>query len=209
MTFSTSTRNWGTWLVWVITKNCQPTLTTFLTKACSKKVVKQLKWELFSMDHQRPARDTHSMRLCTLVLNYKRISLMFCSSQDNLNTSSWPISQQCSGKFWCILMIDICNYSFGPTQTSKLTRISNTVTYGTRSAPFLSVRVLLQLVEDEGHNYPLAIDPLTKGRYGDDIRGGADTEEELTQVAHQVNEICASGCFPLAKWHSNSLALLQ
>lgn len=35
-----------------------------------------------------------------------------------------------------------------------------TVTYGTRSAPFLAIRSLLQLVEDEGHRFPLAIHSL-------------------------------------------------
>ena len=35
-----------------------------------------------------------------------------------------------------------------------------TVTYDTRSAPSLSICVLLQLVADEGHKYPLAVDPL-------------------------------------------------
>ena len=32
-----------------------------------------------------------------------------------------------------------------------------TVTYGTKAAPFLAVRALLQLVEDEGHRFPLAV----------------------------------------------------
>ena len=48
-----------------------------------------------------------------------------------------------------------------------------TVTYGTRSAPFLAIRVLLQLVEDEGSRYPLAIPPLLKGQYVDDIYSGS------------------------------------
>ncbi|XP_015120462.1 uncharacterized protein LOC107043457 [Diachasma alloeum] len=94
--------------------------------------------------------------------------------------------------------------SNGDIATYQLT----TVTYGTRSAPFLSMRVLHQLVEDEGSNYPLAVEPLMKGRYVDDICGGADSDEELLRTAHQVTQLCRSGGFPLAKWHSNSPALL-
>ncbi|XP_063979913.1 uncharacterized protein LOC135163937 [Diachasmimorpha longicaudata] len=93
----------------------------------------------------------------------------------------------------------------GDVTTYQLT----TVTYGTRSAPFLSIRVLNQLVEDEGSNYPLAVEPLTKGRYVDDICGGADSEEELLKTAHHVTQLCQSGGFPLAKWHSNSAGLLS
>ncbi|XP_074100548.1 uncharacterized protein LOC141528398 [Cotesia typhae] len=36
-----------------------------------------------------------------------------------------------------------------------------TVTYGTRAAPYLAVRALLQLVNDKGHRFPLAVEPLT------------------------------------------------
>jgi len=40
----------------------------------------------------------------------------------------------------------------------------STVTYGLACAPFLALRTLAQLVEDEGTKYPLAIPSLTKGR---------------------------------------------
>ncbi|KAI4472951.1 hypothetical protein M0802_016409 [Mischocyttarus mexicanus] len=79
-----------------------------------------------------------------------------------------------------------------------------TVTYGTRSAPYLACRVLKQLVEDEGHNYPLAIDPILKGSYVDDISGGAESIEQLNGVASQLQEMCDSACLPLDKWKSNS-----
>ncbi|KAI4472723.1 hypothetical protein M0802_016545 [Mischocyttarus mexicanus] len=79
-----------------------------------------------------------------------------------------------------------------------------TVTYGTRSAPYLACRVLKRLVEDEGHNYPLAIDPILKGSYVDDISGGAESIEQLNGVASQLQETCDSACLPLDKWKSNS-----
>ncbi|XP_011502401.1 PREDICTED: uncharacterized protein LOC105365842 [Ceratosolen solmsi marchali] len=50
-----------------------------------------------------------------------------------------------------------------------------TATYGKRAAPFLAVRTLLQLVEDEGEKYPLAVPSIIHGRYVDDIFGSADT----------------------------------
>ncbi|XP_029161285.1 uncharacterized protein LOC114933017 [Nylanderia fulva] len=49
-----------------------------------------------------------------------------------------------------------------------------TVTYGMASAPFLALRVLRQLVRDEGHSYPLAVSVLTDNIYVDDVLFGAD-----------------------------------
>ena len=65
----------------------------------------------------------------------------------------------------------------------------NTVTYGTRAAPFLAIRTLLQLVEDEGNKYPLAVESLTKGRYVDDIFGGAETLNQLEAKADQLENL--------------------
>ncbi|XP_011883910.1 PREDICTED: uncharacterized protein LOC105571052 [Vollenhovia emeryi] len=76
------------------------------------------------------------------------------------------------------------------------------------AAPFLAGRVLQQLVTDEGNRFPLAISPLTQGRYVDDICGGAETEEDLQEVAQQVQGLCFAGGFQLAKWHSNSSTLV-
>ncbi|XP_044586009.1 uncharacterized protein LOC123266046 [Cotesia glomerata] len=79
-----------------------------------------------------------------------------------------------------------------------------TITYGTRSAPYLACRTLIKLVEDERENYPLAVDSILKGSYVDDISGGADSIEHLNLIAQQLNSMCASACLPLDKWKSNS-----
>ncbi|XP_037915243.1 uncharacterized protein LOC119654152 [Hermetia illucens] len=78
-----------------------------------------------------------------------------------------------------------------------------TVTYGTKPAPYLACRVLKQLLSDEGHKFPLAIEPFEKGSYIDDITGGADTLSRLNEIASQVEALCLTGCFPVAKWKSN------
>lgn len=84
-----------------------------------------------------------------------------------------------------------------------------TVTYGTRAAPFLAVRTLLQLAEDEGHRFPLAVPAIIHGRYVDDIFGGADTVQQLNEVALQLKGLCMAGGFPLAKWHATHHDLLK
>ncbi|XP_046145460.1 uncharacterized protein LOC123988755 [Osmia bicornis bicornis] len=84
-----------------------------------------------------------------------------------------------------------------------------TVTYGTKAAPFLATRALMQLVHDEGHRFPLATPSLTHGRYVDDIFGGADSISELVEVAQQLIALCNASGFPLAKWHATHPDLLR
>ncbi|XP_063991164.1 uncharacterized protein LOC135169796 [Diachasmimorpha longicaudata] len=51
--------------------------------------------------------------------------------------------------------------------------------------------------------------PLTKGRYVDDIYGGADSEEEFKEIVTQLQQICQAGGFPLQKWTSNHPEILN
>lgn len=83
-----------------------------------------------------------------------------------------------------------------------------TVTYGLTCAPFLALRTLQQLVKDEGHRFSKAIVPMTKGRYVDDIFGGADSTSEAKDIIHQLIQLCESGRFPLQKWSSNRPEIL-
>ncbi|XP_071578007.1 uncharacterized protein [Temnothorax nylanderi] len=87
-------------------------------------------------------------------------------------------------------------------QLKEVENYLTTVTYGTKGAPFLAVRTLLQLVKDEGHKFPLAVPPLTEGRYVDDTFGGADTVQQVIQIALQLKSLCMAGGFPLSKWHA-------
>ncbi|XP_063994400.1 uncharacterized protein LOC135171756 [Diachasmimorpha longicaudata] len=84
-----------------------------------------------------------------------------------------------------------------------------TVTYGQKCSPWLSLRVLQQLVNDEGQRFPAAVLTLTKGRYVDDIYGGADSEGEFKEMIIQLQQICQAGGFPLQKWTSNRPEILQ
>jgi len=84
-----------------------------------------------------------------------------------------------------------------------------TVTYGLNCAPFLALRVLQQLISDEGHRFPKAVASLSEGRYVDDIFGGADSVEEAQEIMTQVIQLCMAGGFPLQKWNSNHPALLK
>ena len=56
--------------------------------------------------------------------------------------------------------------------TGQLTHFHlTTVTYGTQAAPYLAIRILLQLVNDDEDNYPLAVDSLLYGLRWSIIQG--------------------------------------
>lgn len=84
----------------------------------------------------------------------------------------------------------------------------NTVTYGTRPAPYLANRIIKAVAEDHGKEYPLAVEPLDKCTYVDDVLFGADSKEQAREVRRQVETALAKGCLELRKWSSNSPDLL-
>ena len=83
-----------------------------------------------------------------------------------------------------------------------------TVTYGTTSAPFLAVRVLLQLATDYHDLYPNAIKIIRKNRYVDDFLAGADSVEEARQYQQELLKLLTEVNITLGKWSSNSTSLL-
>ncbi|UYV78056.1 hypothetical protein LAZ67_15003332 [Cordylochernes scorpioides] len=78
-----------------------------------------------------------------------------------------------------------------------------TVTYGTTSAPFLAMRTLQQLEEDEGHNYPEASRVTLNDFYVDDLLTGAQTIAEAKELIDQLKDLMKKGGFHLRKWNSN------
>ncbi|XP_018392969.1 PREDICTED: uncharacterized protein LOC108772023, partial [Cyphomyrmex costatus] len=78
-----------------------------------------------------------------------------------------------------------------------------TVTYGTAAAPYLALRVLNQLIEDEGAELPLAAYVLGHQTYVDDCVFGADDPTLARQKRDQLVELLRRGGFHLRKWASN------
>jgi len=98
-----------------------------------------------------------------------------------------------------------CDSESGSVRDYQLT----TVTYGTAAAPFLALRVLRQLTQDEGHSFPLAVTVLRNHIYVDDLLFGADNVQLLRETRTQACELLGKGHFRLRKWSSNSSQLLH
>ncbi|XP_076547394.1 uncharacterized protein LOC143305945 [Osmia lignaria lignaria] len=78
-----------------------------------------------------------------------------------------------------------------------------TVTYGTACAPFLALRVLAQLANDEHSRFPRGASVVRRQTYVDDILTGADDVDETLALKKEVVAIFKVGGFELSKWASN------
>lgn len=92
----------------------------------------------------------------------------------------------------------------GPVKEYRLT----TVVYGLASSPFQAQRVLHQLVEDEGHRFPLAAKAIMNNRYVDDIISCADDLPTAAKLISELTDLLAAAGFSLRKWISNCPSLL-
>ncbi|XP_052738240.1 uncharacterized protein LOC128198203 [Bicyclus anynana] len=97
-----------------------------------------------------------------------------------------------------------------PSDSLKIFRL-NTVTYGTASAPYLSIRCLKQLAQEcenkytvpgEDNNYVSKI--INEDFFVDDLITGHDNHDTLMQICDHITSVLASGCFPLHKWLFNT-----
>lgn len=90
-----------------------------------------------------------------------------------------------------------------------LTYALNTVTFGTKSAPYLAVKTLMRLSEDEKLNFPEGSLCLREGFYVDDCIYGSDSVEEAKEIQSQLIAILESGGFHIRKWSSNHTELTE
>lgn len=85
----------------------------------------------------------------------------------------------------------------------------NTVTYGVNCAPFLALRVLKDIADNECNGFPEVQDGLRYQTYVDDICLGADTEELLLKVQSELKAVLGRSALELKKWSSNSRRVLS
>ncbi|XP_033298741.1 uncharacterized protein LOC117204925 [Bombus bifarius] len=93
----------------------------------------------------------------------------------------------------------------GEIETYRL----NTVTFGLSAAPYLAIRCLKQLAEDEGPRFPRAAQILRRDFYVDDALTGADTKDEALSVRNDLTNLLKLAGLNIRKWASNDRDLLR
>ncbi|XP_068986183.1 uncharacterized protein [Bombus flavifrons] len=85
----------------------------------------------------------------------------------------------------------------------------NTVTFGLSAAPYLAIRCLKQLADDEGHRYPRAATVLQRDFYVDDVLTGVDTKGEARSLRTELTELLKLAGLNIRKWAPNDRELLR
>lgn len=98
-------------------------------------------------------------------------------------------------------------WRFAPHESVQEFRL-NTVTYGVKSAPFLAIRTLLQLSQDEYSDFPRASKILSSDIYVDDLVTGDNSLDAAKTLQEDLIRLLARGGFELRKWTSNHPSLL-
>lgn len=92
-----------------------------------------------------------------------------------------------------------------PIETYEL----NCVVFGISSSPYLALRTVHKLVEEEGKNFPTIKDRLPKDMYMDDFITSVPSLDEAAVLYQQSKGLFESGGFQLTKWASNAPEILD
>lgn len=85
----------------------------------------------------------------------------------------------------------------------------NTVTYGTRAAPYLATRCLKKIADENAVDYPSGSHMLENNFYVDDGLGGSDSLNSALQTQRELIAILEKHGFNLKKWSANHPQLLK
>nr|XP_046476830.1 uncharacterized protein LOC124216393 [Neodiprion pinetum] len=140
---------------------------------------------VFYLPHHGVVRDSSSTTKLRVVFNGSQRTNLGLSLNDNLLVGPKRILWREEPEL--------------PIEEYQLT----TVTYGLASAPYLAIRVLHQLVQDEGKQYPFASHVILENTYVDDILSGAEDVDQGREKINELNQLLKAGGFELQKWTSS------
>lgn len=89
------------------------------------------------------------------------------------------------------------------------TYVFNRVCFGNRSSPYLAMRVVRKLCEDERSSFPRAAYVASHHCYTDDLCYSVPTIEDSHQLKDELMGMFKAGGFELVKWSSNCRELLD
>ncbi|XP_033230028.1 uncharacterized protein LOC117181463 [Belonocnema kinseyi] len=136
----------------------------------------------------------------TLIVRFRQHPFVLSSDIEKMYRQFWVYPED--RKYQKILW----RYSTDePLRTYQL----KTVTYGTSAAPFLAVRCLKKLAEDEGSLFRITAKALKNDVYVDDLLTGAGSVKDAKQLRDQLKRLAKRGGLRLCKWISNSQEVIN
>jgi len=85
----------------------------------------------------------------------------------------------------------------------------NTITYGLNCAPFLALRVLAAIADEDCVGHDAVRDALLRQTYVDDICVGADSTDDVLALQRDLTSVLSRSGLELKKWSSNCPAVLD
>jgi len=85
----------------------------------------------------------------------------------------------------------------------------NTLTFGVSSSPYLAIRTIHKLADDEYHVYPRAARILKTHLYVDDLLTGAETIEDARAIRDEIIALLSRGGFTIRQWASNDERIVK
>ena len=79
----------------------------------------------------------------------------------------------------------------------------NTVTFGIKPSPFLAIRAVNQLADDESKNFPRASKIVKRDLYVDNLLTGANSLKKILEIRNEIIDLCKLGCLNIRQWASN------
>ncbi|XP_045446530.1 uncharacterized protein LOC123654679 [Melitaea cinxia] len=139
--------------------------------------------------------------LFIILLNFRLLPIALCADVEQMYLRIKVHPQ--FYKFQQIL------YRFNTSDPIQLFEFKR-VCFGLTSSPFLALRTLRQLADDEKNNFPLASEVINGGFFFmDDICCSINDVHSAQKVASQLIDMFAAGGFKLHKWLSNSPEVLS
>ncbi|KAJ8937588.1 hypothetical protein NQ318_017657, partial [Aromia moschata] len=83
-----------------------------------------------------------------------------------------------------------------------------TVSFGIKPSPFLAMRTVRQLSQDEKLSFPLASEFVAQDMYVDDFVSSVPSTSQAVELYHQLVEMFQTGGFQIMKWATNSKKVL-
>ncbi|XP_008214147.2 uncharacterized protein LOC103317564 [Nasonia vitripennis] len=87
--------------------------------------------------------------------------------------------------------------------------VLNTVTFGVAAAPFLAIRCLHQLADDEQERFPLAAKILKRDMYVDNMLTGTNSVEEARSICTQMTQVLRTAGMNMRQWAANDPNILS
>lgn len=85
----------------------------------------------------------------------------------------------------------------------------NTLAFGVASSPFLAIRTLQKLAEDECNAFQKAVEVLKTHLYVDNLLSRANTIDEARLIRNDLIAILARGGFNIRQWASNDERIIN